>query len=146
LYLALRFSARAPARSLQTVHGEATASVWDDRRAFMPGLAGGRVISRYNLAFALGRGRVRIRFWRPTVSGRPSRSGASGPLPDSQDLVMSNEQEHTEEHGSLIKTPKQLIVTVVLAFAVPIIVIIMLVNMVAAGSKTGAGSDALTAE
>src|SRR5690606_3292920 len=62
------------------------------------------------------------------------------------DLVMSNEQEHTEEHGSLIKTPKQLIVTVVLAFAVPIIVIIMLVNMVAAGSKTGAGSDALTAE
>jgi len=59
---------------------------------------------------------------------------------------MSNEQEHSEEHGSLIKTPKQLIVTVVLAFVVPIIVIIMLVNMVAAGSKTGAGSDTLTPE
>ena len=59
---------------------------------------------------------------------------------------MSNEQEHTEEHGSLIKTPKQLIVTVVLAFLVPIIIIIMLVNMVAAGSKTGAGSNTLTPE
>jgi len=59
---------------------------------------------------------------------------------------MSNEQEHIEEHTSPIKTPKQLIVTVVLAFVVPISIIILLVNMVASGSKTGAGSDSLSSE
>ncbi len=59
---------------------------------------------------------------------------------------MSNEQEHIEEHSSPIKTPKQLIVTVVLAFVVPIAIIILLVNMVVTGTKTGAGSDALSGE
>lgn len=59
---------------------------------------------------------------------------------------MSNEQEHNEEHASPIKTPKQLIVTVVLAFALPILIIILLVNMVASGAKVGAGSDTLTEE
>ncbi|MBO1113693.1 c-type cytochrome [Bordetella petrii] len=59
---------------------------------------------------------------------------------------MSNEQEHNEEHASPIKTPKQLIVTVVLSFLIPIIVIIMLVNMVTSGTKVGAGSDTLTEE
>lgn len=60
---------------------------------------------------------------------------------------MSDVQEqHFEEHSSPIKTPKQLIVTVVLAFIVPVIIIIMLVNLVAAGSKTGAGSDTLSPE
>jgi cytochrome c5 len=59
---------------------------------------------------------------------------------------MSKEQEHVEEHASLIKTPKQLIVTVVLAFLVPIIIILMLVNMVASYGRAGAGSNALTPE
>jgi len=59
---------------------------------------------------------------------------------------MSNEQEHIEEHSSPIKTPKQLIVTVILAFVVPIAIIILLVNMVVTGTKTGAGSDALSGE
>ncbi|CAM3828271.1 c-type cytochrome [Bordetella tumulicola] len=59
---------------------------------------------------------------------------------------MSNEQEHNEEHASPIKTPKQLIVTVVLAFVLPILIIILLVNMVTSGTKVGAGSDTLTAE
>ncbi|OZI62611.1 c-type cytochrome [Bordetella genomosp. 11] len=59
---------------------------------------------------------------------------------------MSKEQEHVEEHASLIKTPKQLIVTVVLAFLVPIIIILMLVNMVASYGRSGAGSNALTPE
>ncbi|AOB32882.1 cytochrome C [Bordetella sp. H567] len=59
---------------------------------------------------------------------------------------MSKEQEHVEEHASLIKTPKQLIVTVVLAFLVPIIIILMLVNMVASYGRSGAGSSALTPE
>lgn len=58
---------------------------------------------------------------------------------------MSNTQQH-EEHGSPIKTPKQLIITIVLALVVPIIIIIMLVNMVAAGNAPLAGSDALGPE
>ncbi len=59
---------------------------------------------------------------------------------------MSNEQEHIEEHSSPIKTPKQLIVTVVLSFVVPIAIIILLVNMVASGTKVGAGSDTMSNE
>ncbi|EGP46011.1 c-type cytochrome, partial [Achromobacter insuavis] len=59
---------------------------------------------------------------------------------------MSNEQEHIEEHSSPIKTPKQLIVTVILAFVVPIAIIILLVNMVTSGTKVGAGSDTLSSE
>ncbi len=58
---------------------------------------------------------------------------------------MSDTQQH-EEHSSPIKTPKQLITTVVLALVVPIIIIIMLVNMVAAGNAPVAGSDALGPE
>ena len=57
---------------------------------------------------------------------------------------MRHEQQHSEEHGSLIKTPKQLIVTVVPGFVVPIIIILLLVNVVASGVKTGAGSDSMT--
>jgi len=58
---------------------------------------------------------------------------------------MSDTQQH-EEHDSPIKTPKQLIITIVLALVVPIIIIIMLVNMVAAGNAPVAGSDALGPE
>jgi len=63
---------------------------------------------------------------------------------------MSNNQEHheahAEEHGSLIKTPKQLIVTVVLSFIVPIIIILLLVNYVTAGDKPAMGSNSLSSE
>jgi len=62
---------------------------------------------------------------------------------------MSNTQhheEHADEHSSPIKTPKQLIVTVVLAFVVPITIIFLLVNMVVSGSQVGAGSDTLSPE
>lgn len=63
---------------------------------------------------------------------------------------MSNSQqehaEHAEEHGSLIKTPKQLIVTIVLSFIVPIVIIFLLVNLVATGDQVGAGSDTLGPE
>jgi cytochrome c5 len=52
----------------------------------------------------------------------------------------------SDQHNALIKTPRQLITVVILAFVVPVIVIILLVNFVT-GSKTGgAGSDAMTAE
>lgn len=58
---------------------------------------------------------------------------------------MSNAQEHhSDEHQAVIKTPKQLITVVVLAFIVPIVIIIMLVNYVANQTKVGAGSEALT--
>ncbi|MFJ1299881.1 c-type cytochrome [Pseudomonadota bacterium AL_CKDN230030165-1A_HGKHYDSX7] len=59
---------------------------------------------------------------------------------------MSNEQEHTEEHNSPIKTPKQLAVTIVLAFIIPIVIIFLLVSMVTSGTKVGAGSGTLTEE
>jgi cytochrome c5 len=51
-----------------------------------------------------------------------------------------------EEHTGPIKTPKQLIVTVVASFVIPIAVIILLVNYVAFGDKPAAGSDGLGAE
>lgn len=62
---------------------------------------------------------------------------------------MSNTQhhvEHVEEHSSPIKTPKQLIVTIVLSFVVPITIIFLLVNMVVSGNQVGAGSDTLSPE
>ncbi len=58
---------------------------------------------------------------------------------------MSNTQPH-EEHESIIKTPKQLIVTIVLSFVLPIIIIILLVKLVTAGDQVGAGSDTLGTE
>lgn len=58
---------------------------------------------------------------------------------------MSNTQPH-EEHQSPIKTPKQLIVTIVLSFVVPIIIIILLVKLVTAGDQVGAGSNTLGPE
>ncbi|WP_341668560.1 c-type cytochrome [Alcaligenes sp. SDU_A2] len=55
-------------------------------------------------------------------------------------------EEHNEGHKAMIKTPKQLLVTVALAFLVPIAIIVMLVNLVTASMGTGAGSDALAPE
>lgn len=58
--------------------------------------------------------------------------------------------EHVEETPSesegLIKTPRQLIVTVILAFLIPIIGIFMLVKLVAVTSPMGAGSKAQSSE
>lgn len=51
-----------------------------------------------------------------------------------------------ESHEGPIKTPKQLIVAVVLSFLVPIVVIIMLINYVASSGKAGAGTDSMGAE
>ena len=59
---------------------------------------------------------------------------------------MSNEQDNDDDQVSPIKTPKQLAVTVVLAFLIPIIIIILLVNMVTSGTKVGAGSNSLSEE
>lgn len=63
---------------------------------------------------------------------------------------MSNTEQHgeqtTEAHEGPIKTPKQLVVTVVLAFILPVLLIILLVNLVDAGTQKGSGSDAQTPE
>lgn len=58
----------------------------------------------------------------------------------------NNAPETNEEHESLIKTPKQLIVTVILAFIVPIAVITLLVSLVSNSSLMGAGADAYNPE
>lgn len=50
------------------------------------------------------------------------------------------------EHESLIKTPRQLIIAVAAGFLVPIMVIILIVQYVANSNTDGAGSDAMTAE
>jgi cytochrome c5 len=54
--------------------------------------------------------------------------------------------DHDLPHEGPIKTPKQLIWAVVLAFVVPIIAIILLVNYVTAHKQPAAGSDGLSAE
>ena len=46
-----------------------------------------------------------------------------------------------QQPQSLIKTPKQLIVTIVASFLVPIAVIVLLANYVSSERKTGAGSE-----
>jgi cytochrome c5 len=59
---------------------------------------------------------------------------------------MSDAQHTHDEHESPIKTPKQLIVAVVLAFIVPIFAIVLLVKNVGSDLKSGAGVDATSAE
>ena len=58
---------------------------------------------------------------------------------------MNNTEHNTEEsHEGPIKTPKQLIVTVVLSFIVPVLIIFLLIRLVVSDGLTGAGSDAQT--
>jgi cytochrome c5 len=51
-----------------------------------------------------------------------------------------------DSHEGPIRTPKQLIVTVVAAFVLPVLIIILLINFVAWDTRPAAGSDGLTAE
>jgi hypothetical protein len=48
----------------------------------------------------------------------------------------------SEAHGSLIKSPKQLIIMVFLSFFVPLIVILLLMVFVNNGKRTDAGASA----
>jgi len=60
---------------------------------------------------------------------------------------MNHTEEHIEEsHEGPIKTPKQLIVTVILAFIVPVIIIFLIIRLVVSSDLVGAGSDAQTPE
>jgi cytochrome c5 len=53
---------------------------------------------------------------------------------------------HIEEHSSPIKTPKQLVIVVVLAFAVPITLIVMLVQLVTSGGEPSRNDPGMSAE
>jgi cytochrome c5 len=57
---------------------------------------------------------------------------------------MSDSQTHDAPHEGPIKTPKQLIWTVVASFVVPIAIIVLLANFVAAGDTAGAGSQGMS--
>jgi len=59
---------------------------------------------------------------------------------------MSDAHDEPDSHEGIIKTPKQLVVTVVASFVVPVVAIIMIANFVAFGNKPGAGSDGLGEE
>lgn len=65
---------------------------------------------------------------------------------------MSDSHDHAahdaahDAHEGPIKTTRQLIWTVVFAFVVPVVIIILLVNYVAMGDKPAAGTSALEAE
>lgn len=50
-----------------------------------------------------------------------------------------SDKHHEEAHTGPIKNPKQLLITVALAFILPVILIIGLVNFVGSAPKTGAG-------
>lgn len=52
----------------------------------------------------------------------------------------------SDQHEAPIKTPKQLVVVIVLAFVVPILVIILLANYVTGHALSGAGSTSMTPE
>ncbi len=64
-------------------------------------------------------------------------------MSDSHDQAQTAEHE---VHEGPIKTPKQLMVAVIASFVVPVVLIILLTNCVDQSSRTGAGSDAMTAE
>lgn len=67
-------------------------------------------------------------------------------MSDSHDRADGDAHDAHDVHEGPIKTPKQLIWTVVASFLIPIIVIIMLVNFVDFGSRAGAGSGSMEAE
>lgn len=60
-------------------------------------------------------------------------------------MAAAQNEQHTEE-TSFIKTPKQLITVVVLAFVVPIAIIVMLATLVMSKSRFGDGHPAMTDE
>jgi len=60
-------------------------------------------------------------------------------------MAATHERAH-EEGGGLIKTPKQLAVVVVLAFLVPVVIIVMLSQLVFTATKTNVDQPAFTDE
>jgi len=75
-------------------------------------------------------------------TGRQAPTAACG-TPATEDF-MSDSLTHDAPHEGPIKTPTQLIWTVVASFVVPIAIIVLLVNFVAAGDTAGAGSEGMS--
>lgn len=61
-------------------------------------------------------------------------------------MSASHDHDHDDAHTGPIKTPKQLAWAVLLAFVVPVVIIIMLANYVSTATKPAAGTGALDAE
>jgi cytochrome c5 len=61
-------------------------------------------------------------------------------------MSSEHDHDHAEVHEGPIRTPKQLVWAVVASFVVPIVAIIMLVNFVDFGARSGAGSDGMAAD
>lgn len=57
---------------------------------------------------------------------------------------MNDAEEQAAQHESPIRTPRQLIWTVVAAFVLPVVIIILLVNFVASGTQPAAGSTGMS--
>jgi cytochrome c5 len=55
-------------------------------------------------------------------------------------------ENHPEEHSSPIQTPRQLIAVVVLAFLVPIVLIVMISQLVMSGAEIGRNNPAMSDE
>lgn len=64
----------------------------------------------------------------------------------SSDQHASQPHQPDHQHSSPIRTPKQLITVVILAFVVPVLIIILLANYVVGNKVTGAGSNAMSPE
>ncbi len=62
--------------------------------------------------------------------------------------AQAEQQSHGDEEGhtSFIKTPRQLIIVVLLALLVPIVIIVLLASYVVNESRIGAGSDSMMPE
>lgn len=58
-------------------------------------------------------------------------------------MSQATHDEPYEAHEGPIKTPKQVVITVVASFVIPVVLIIMLAHFVALGSRPGAGSEGL---
>lgn len=67
-------------------------------------------------------------------------------MSDAQHSNTPHDPAHDAPHEGPIKTPKQLIVTVIASFAVPIAIIVLLVSYVDFAPRSGAGGTGLGAE
>jgi cytochrome c5 len=99
------------------------------------------VAGRWRTAIIFGFGRPGCRCLPidGLVRGKAQRAAAT-------EDFMSDPQEHDAPHEGPIKTPQQLIWTVVASFVVPIAIIVLLVSYVSSGDKGGAGSMAMSEE
>lgn len=53
---------------------------------------------------------------------------------------------HIEDHSAPVKTPRQVVILLVLAFAVPVLLIVMVSQLVTSGMEVGKGSPAMSDE